>query len=174
LFRDVTDAAAEPAPLIVVKPIIKKIASFLTDPRGLGETGEVLLGVADGKTIRLILPPRVRSPMAEVASSELPSLSAALAGQFGFMRTIDYRGQDVLVAYRPVDSRYPGWGLIAKFDWAEADAPVRLLRGLLASVGGAIVLLGLGTVYAIARLLARTTRQPFQPPEMKKLKVKRR
>ena len=67
--------------------------------------------------------------MSEVAASEFPALSAAIAGQFGFMRTIDYRGQDVLVAYRPVGSGFPGWGLIAKIDSAEAYGPVDRLRG---------------------------------------------
>jgi len=135
------------------------IGVFMVDPRGLQETGEVLVGVANGDTIRLILPPRLRSPVAEVASSELPSLSAAAAGQFGFMRTIDYRGQDVLVAYRPVGVKYPGWGLIAKIDSAEAEAPVRLLRGLLLALGGATLALGLGASNAIARRFARPIRR---------------
>jgi two-component system, NtrC family, sensor kinase len=135
------------------------IAGFLMDPRGLGDTGEVLVGVAKGDSIRLILPPRLRSPVAEVASRELPSLSAALAGQFGYMRTIDYRHQDVLVAYRPVGSKYPGWGLIAKIDSAEADAPVRLLRGLLLALGTVTLALGLGASNAIARRFARPIRR---------------
>ena len=135
------------------------IARVTGGPAQPGETGEVLVGVANGDTIRLILPPRLRSPVAEVASSELPPLSAAIAGKFGYMRTIDYRNQDVLVAYRPVGSKYPGWGLIAKIDLAEADAPVRRLRGLLLALGGVTLALGLGASNAIARRFARPIRR---------------
>ncbi len=73
------------------------IAGLLTDPRGLGETGEVLVGVANGDTIRLILPPRLRSPVAEVASSELPSLSAAA------------RGADSASCARPIIAARTSW-----------------------------------------------------------------
>ena len=135
------------------------IAGFLVDPRGLGETGEVLVGVANGDTIRLILPPRLLPPVEEVASSELPSLSAALAGRFGFMHTIDYRNRDVLVAHRPVGTKYPGWGLIAKIDSAEAYEPVRRLRGLLLAFGGVALALGLGASNAIARQFAQPIRR---------------
>ena len=136
------------------------IAGFLTDPHGLGETGEVLVGVDDGDSIRLILPPgrRLASGRGGVRAS-FPSLSAAIAGRFGFMRTIDYRDQDVLVAYRPVGIGYPGWGLIAKIDSAEAYAPVDRLRWLLLALGGVALALGLGASNAIARRFARPIRR---------------
>ena len=60
--------------------------------------------------------------MTEVSAAEFPSLDAAIAGEFAFRRTTDYRGRDVLVAYRPLGTAYPGWGLIAKIDSDEAYA----------------------------------------------------
>lgn len=105
------------------------IAKFLMDSGGLDETGEVLVGFDEGQSIRLILPSRRPSPVTEVTARDFPALSAAIAGQFGFTRTIDYQGQDVLVAYRPVGLGFAGWGLIAKIDTAEAYAPVNQLRG---------------------------------------------
>ena len=68
------------------------IASILMDPNGLGETGEVLVGIGDGEKIRLVLPLRTSSPVTEVPASEFPSLSAGIAGEFGFTHTTDYRG----------------------------------------------------------------------------------
>ena len=112
-----------------------------------------------GEAIRLLLPPRLESPVAEVPASELPALSAAIEGRFGFVRTTDYRGEDVLVAYRPVGEMFPGWGLIAKIDTAEAYAPVTRLRGLLLALGGGRSLLGLGASNAIARRFARPIRR---------------
>jgi PAS domain S-box-containing protein len=49
--------------------------------------------------------------------------------------------------------------LIAKMDSAEADAPVRLLRGLLLALGGVTLALGLGASNAIARQFARPIRR---------------
>ncbi len=63
------------------------------------------------------------------------------------------------MAYRPVGSKYPGWGLIAKIDSAEAYAPVRRLRGLLLALGGVALALGLGASNAIARRFARPIRR---------------
>ena len=131
----------------------------LDGPNGLEETGEVLVGVAEGETIRLILPSRRPSPVSEVAASQFPVMSAAIAGKFGFMRTIDYHGKDVLVAYRPVGLGFTGWGLIAKIDSAEAYAPVDRLRWLLLGLGGAALALGLGASNAIARRFARPIRR---------------
>ncbi len=135
------------------------IAKFLMDSGGLDETGEVLVGVDEGQSIRLILPSRRPSPVTEVTASEFPALSAAIAGQFGFTRTIDYQGQDVLVAYRPVGLGFAGWGLIAKIDTAEAYAPVDRLRWLLLGLGGAALTLGIAASNAIARRFARPIRR---------------
>jgi len=132
---------------------------FLTDPNGLGETGEVLVGIAEGETIHLVLPDRQSSPRTDVFDRELPSLALAAGGRFGFVRTTDDRGADVLVAYRPVGSAYPNWGLIAKIDSAEAYEPVAQLRFVLLALGGGALLLGLLASNLIARQVARPIRR---------------
>src|SRR5262249_6493541 len=93
--------------------------------------------------------------LSEVSVDEFPSLAAASAGEYGFRDTTDYRGREVLVAYRPLGLGYPNWGLIAKVDAAEAYRPVVLLRRLLLGVGGAMLVLGLVASNAIARRFAR-------------------
>jgi signal transduction histidine kinase len=135
------------------------VATFLMDPNGLEETGEVLVGVAEGETIRLILPSRRLSPVSEIAASQFPVMSDAIAGKFGCKQTIDYQGKDVVAAYRPVGFGFTGWGLIAKIDSAEAYRPVALLRWLLLALGGAALVLGLGASNAIARRFARPIHQ---------------
>ncbi len=135
------------------------VMASLIDPLGLGETGEVLVGLRKGERIELVSPPRLGGPLAEVDQDQFPSLGAAIAGQFDFGRTTDYRGKDVLVAYRPVGSNYPGWGLIAKIDSAEAYEPVARLRQVLLVLGGGILVLGLGASNAIARRFARPIRR---------------
>jgi two-component system, NtrC family, sensor kinase len=148
---------------IVVLVDFSPIASMLMDPTGLEESGEVLVGVKNGEAIQLITPTRGLRPgpfaQAEVLASRLPSLAAASRGEFGHERTTDYRGQDVLVAYRPVGRGFTGWGLIAKIDTSEAHAPVRKLQWLLSALGGVAIVLGLGASNLIARRFARPIRQ---------------
>ena len=84
------------------------IASFLMDPQRSGRNGRS----PGGRESR-----RGRSgcfcrhaahvPVAEVTASGLPALSAASEGEFGFKRTTDYRGEDVLVSFRPVGRGFP-------------------------------------------------------------------
>jgi hypothetical protein len=135
------------------------IMGSLMDPLGLGETGEVLVGRRSGDRIQLLSPPRLGGPLPEVAENQFPSLGAAIAGLFDFAVTTDYRGKEVLVAYRPVGPNYPGWGLIARMDSAEAYQPVHRLRWVLLVLGGGIMLLASAVLYAGARRFARMMRQ---------------
>ncbi len=134
-------------------------AGFLTDPNGLGETGEVLVGITEGETIHLVLPDRQSSPRTDVSKRDLPPLALAASGQFGFVRTTDDRGRDVLVAYQPVGRSYPNWGLIAKIDSAEAYQPVGQLRAVLLVLGAVALSLGLLASNVIARQAARPVRR---------------
>jgi signal transduction histidine kinase len=134
-------------------------ASILMDTSGLDETGEVLVGVKHGNEIQLITPTRGRTPMSEVPASSLPSLLAAINGEYGARRSADYRGEDVFVAYRPVGRGLTGWGLIAKIDAREAHAPVRQLQWLLSMLGAISLVLGLGASNFIARRFASPIRR---------------
>jgi PAS domain S-box-containing protein len=131
------------------------LVSFLADPHGLGDNGEVLVGWKGGGRLHLPWPPRGDPGMTEVSDADFPSLNAATSGQYGFTRTTDYRNRDVLVAFRPVGVGYPNWGLIAKLDTAEAYEPVARLRRLLLALGGGLFALGLVASNAIARRFAR-------------------
>jgi signal transduction histidine kinase len=129
--------------------------AFLIDPHGLGETGEVLIGMRTGNRIRLLSQPRWGRPLVEMAEDAFPSLREAIAGSFDFGPTTDYRNRQVLVASRPVGKGYEGWGLVAKIDADEAYGPVRRLRSQLLALGGGVLVLGLGASNAIARRFAR-------------------
>ena len=137
------------------------IAAFLMDPNGLEETGEVLVGVDEGKTIRLILPSRRPSTVTEVAASRFPGLECGDRGKVrlhaddrlsrpGRAGGLQARGS----------SASPGWGLIAKIDSAEAYAPVDQLRWLLLGLGGAALALGLGGIQR-DRAAVRTADPPI-------------
>jgi hypothetical protein len=137
---------------------VAPVMAFVVDPNGLGETGEVLVGMKHGDRIQLLSQPRLKSGLAEVAEKQFPSLSAAIAGQFASGRAIDYRGHDVLVAYRPVGEGYENWGLIAKMDADEAYAPLARLRSLFLVWGLSLLLLTLAVLILMLGLVALITR----------------
>ncbi len=121
----------------------------LADPRRLGETGEVLVGIREGATMRFLFPPRLTPQQRAFSISRTPGLCRAVSGESGFMRTTDRLGRQVLAAYRPVG--YEDWGLIAKMGVEEAYAPVDHLRRLLLTLGALILAVGLTASYVIAR-----------------------
>ena len=121
------------------------------------------MGVKNGEAIQLITPTRGLRPgpfpQAEVLASRLPSLAAASRGEFGSERTKDYRGQDVLVAYRPVGRGFTGWGFIAKIDTSEAACAGAAVAMATFGAGRAALVLGLGASNLIARRFASPIRQ---------------
>ncbi|WP_165234871.1 GAF domain-containing protein [Aquisphaera insulae] len=133
------------------------IVAHIAPPRHLGETGEVLVGVAAGDRIHYLFTPRLEPHDLEFPAGRVPAMSRAVAGESGFMRTTDHGGRNVLASYQPVG--YRGWGLVAKMNVDEAYAPVRRLRRLLLGVGGLILAIGLAASYAIARQHTRPIRK---------------
>ncbi len=130
------------------------VMTFLGDTHGLGDHGEVMVAWRNGDRIHLTMPPRWNNTLRDVAAAEFPALAAASSGKYGFNPAVDYRGEDVLVAYRPVGINYPDWGLLAKVDTADAHEPVARLRRLLLALGGGVLALGLVASNAIARRFA--------------------
>ncbi len=130
------------------------VMTFLGDSRGLGDHGEVMIGRRSGNRVHLTMPPRWNAALQDVSESDFPSLAAATSGKYGFSPAVDYRGRDVLVAYRPVGIAYPAWGLLAKVDTEDAYEPVARLRRLLLALGGGVLVLGLVASNAIARRFA--------------------
>jgi two-component system NtrC family sensor kinase len=143
---------------VMIVADLGQVMTFLLDPHGLGQSGEVLIGWKRGDRIHLPLQPREGPPLEEVSAEKFPSLDAGIAGKFGYTRATDYRGHDVLVSFRPLGTAFPNWGLIAKLDAAEAYGPVARLRWLLLSLGAGLLLIGLGASNAIARRVARPIR----------------
>jgi signal transduction histidine kinase len=113
--------------------------------RGIGETGGVVLGEHVGDRISyLVLDHHApKEPRVEIAWDEVRGepMRRALRGEAGSLRGLDYRGADVLAAYRPMPALNAG--IVAKIDVAELRKPFVRAGG--AVVGLALVLVALGT-----------------------------
>ena len=111
------------------------LVQLLTDPTGLGRSGEVLVGMQEGGEVRFLLPPRNAPRAGGYPPARVPAMALALAGRVGHPR--DPRlpggaGPDRLSAggipgLGPGRQDRPGGGLCA--DRAPAPAPVRAGRG---------------------------------------------
>jgi methyl-accepting chemotaxis protein WspA len=139
----------------------QRIWDALSDLRGLGSTGEIVTGELQGDTV-LVTAPLRHEPDAPfrrrlpLGSTRGSGTQRAASGEQGDGPAVDYRGQSVLAAWRPLPSL--GWGLCVKQDASEAYAALRTQRDVLLGLSLA-TLLGV-TLAALA--LARSFSQPIR------------
>lgn len=110
---------------------MEPIYAFVQDSTGLGETGETLLGKKTGNYALFLNPLRHDKNAALTRKAEFGDLDAfpiqeATQGRSGSGISIDYRGKEIIAAWRYLPSL--DCGLVAKIDTAEAFAPVTQLR----------------------------------------------
>jgi methyl-accepting chemotaxis protein len=144
--------------VILVSLDIKPMVGFMTDSQGLGDTGELLVGIprSDGSAeFDYLMPLRHRADPRLPLIADDGVMFKAISGQSGFVTTHDYRGQEVLAAHTPVE--YRNWGMVAKIDMVEAYAPVDQLARLTFAIGVLTLLLG----YLVAFWLARRFTAPI-------------
>src|SRR3990167_8389820 len=98
---------------------------------GMGKTGETLLVRREGDNIVYLNDLRHKQGAALKFTSpirstfDIPSVLSS-RGEEGIKESKDYRGVNVLSAYRHIP--IPNWGLVAKQDLTEAFAPVEKLK----------------------------------------------
>lgn len=149
----VCDAAGRTQGVLMVLQDETPLVRLLSNPAGLGITGEVLLGVRRENSVHFILPPRHDPMVSDVPLRYTKAMERAMRGESGCMKTRDYRGVLVLAAYRPVGQR--NWGLVVKIDEHEAMTYVRELRRMSLLLGAVIFLVGLAGAHALARRFTR-------------------
>jgi len=102
------------------------LSRFLQGEGAHGATGETALCHGGDRRLWCFpqrLNPRVFDLPGEDAGGRRLPMSYALEGATGFVRTRDYRGQNVLAAHGPVGDT--GLGMVVKVDTAELFASVR-------------------------------------------------
>jgi len=92
---------------------------------GFGKTGEFTLAHREKDSIVFLLSHRhsiLTTPKSVPFYSDLAEpMRYALQGESGSLVGLDYRGTQVLAAYEPV--QFYGWGIVAKIDMVEVNAP---------------------------------------------------
>jgi signal transduction histidine kinase len=147
--------------VIVFEIDMTPVYKLIQDVTGLGTTGEVLVArkTKTGNQVEFLNPLRHDPKAALTRKANIGDASGfpiqqAVQGKTGAGLAIDYRGKQVIAAWRYIPSM--DWGLVAKIDTREAFADVTNLRNL--------VLLILSIVFALSGIMAFSIAQSISGP----------
>jgi hypothetical protein len=157
----ISDHLGRFAGVIALEIDMAPVWAFVLDRTGLGETGETLVAVRKGDHALFLNPLRYDPDAALrrraiLGARDAVPIQEAVNGITNSGSSADYRGEDVVAAWRPIPSM--GWGMVAKIDQAEAFAPIWTGMWLtLLTVGGGIVVALLLSLL-VSRPLSQTLR----------------
>jgi len=136
------------------------INALTAEYTGLGDTGETLLAARTAAGITVVTPTRHDPDAAfsrqidEPGDVKLP-VHLALEGKRGAGIATDYRGEEVLAAWRYLPQMR--WAMVVKIDTQEAFAPIRTLTLWGLVIGAATVI----AVIILALVVAGTFSRPI-------------
>ncbi|MBT8368911.1 MAG: PAS domain S-box protein, partial [Deltaproteobacteria bacterium] len=133
------------------------IYELIQNTTGLGETGETLIAKKAGNQAVFLNPLRHDPDAAlkrkvDFGERQAIPIQEALKGNNGSGISVDYRGQEVIAAWRfipPLD-----WGMVAKIDIAEAFEPVTTLRDFVLVLVIAVNVLSIFAAFIVAKSLS--------------------
>ena len=140
--------------VILIQMSNKRVESIVSDPSGLGETGEAYVVGAD---LVMRTDSRFQRQAALITQVTTTNARYAISGNSGHQFAADHRGSRVLAAFSSLDISGVRWGMVVKADIDEIFEPLREIRLL-------ILLAALGAVFATAYigwLIARSISRPI-------------
>lgn len=147
--------------VVAARVNLKHFFLMINDLTGLGDTGEVVVGKADGEDVVFMAPTR-HDPQAAltrkvtVGAPDARPLQEATRGQDGNAMVTDYRGVCTYAAWRHVPSLE--WAVVAKIDCEEAMASVAEAWTRLVYFGLALFVAALLAALLAAQTLVRPLR----------------
>ncbi len=113
--------------VIALEVDMNSLYSMIQDTKGLGETGETLIGKIEEEEVFYLNPLRHDKEAAlnkkvKFGSESALTMQEAVLLKSGSGLSIDYRGKDVIAAWRYIPSF--NWGMVVKIDKKEAFAAV--------------------------------------------------
>jgi len=144
--------------VVVLQMSNAEVYKVINDATGLGQTGETIVGSRVGNDVVFVTPLK-HDPSAAfrrripIGSALTLSLQQAAQGQQGQGLDLDYRGQQVMAAWRYLPSLR--WAMVVKIDAAEAFAPIVKQRNTVLIVGSITLLCVVLGALLVARSLSR-------------------
>jgi PAS domain S-box-containing protein len=133
------------------------VFELIQNTTGLGETGETLIAKKDGNQA-LYLNPLRHDPNAALkrkivfGKKQAIPVQKALRGSSGSGISVDYRGREVIAAWRYIPLL--DWGMVAKIDLAEAFEPITTLRDFGLVLVIAVIVLSIFAAFIVAKSLS--------------------
>lgn len=157
----VEDSRGNPIAVLVIRKLADNLLNITGEFTGLGETGETTLSIRRGDEIHFIIPLRFSPDPGQIDPVPVSGERAgpairATAGQSGLVRSIDYRGEPVVAAYRPIAR--VGWGLVAKQDERELFSAAKDLRGSMFLLLLALLGLAAASVFPLVHAFTKPLR----------------
>jgi methyl-accepting chemotaxis protein len=143
--------------VLVLQVSIAQINAVMGERSGLGESGETYLVGAD-----LLMRSDSRfSEQSAIFTQEVetPASQTALQGKTGVSEGVNYRGDAVLSAYRPLDIPGVAWALLAEVSQAEAFQPAAQMRSVMLVTAGGAGLLVILVALLVAEWIVRPVRR---------------
>ncbi|MGB0697199.1 MAG: methyl-accepting chemotaxis protein [Rhodospirillaceae bacterium] len=148
ISRPVYDGRGEKVGVLAFQMPVDRINNLLSNPTGLGETGEVY-AVGGERLLRSNL--RLASGTTLLERSEDNVAVRDALGNMSDVATMMVDGNEVLAAYEPIDVFGNRWALIARFNVEETSRSVNELIDSLILVS-VLIIVGVGVVGALVAL----------------------
>ncbi|MBW2369264.1 MAG: HAMP domain-containing protein [Deltaproteobacteria bacterium] len=133
------------------------IYDFIQETTGFGDTGETLVAKKEGNAA-LFLNPLRHDPdaalkrKAKFGKTDAIPIQKALHGESGSGRSVDYRGKDVIAAWRYIPS--VDWGVVAKIDASEVFKPIAALLKMVFILTATFMLVGLFIAGSVSKAIS--------------------
>ncbi|MDD5439757.1 MAG: ATP-binding protein [Candidatus Omnitrophica bacterium] len=153
----ITDSYGTLVGVIAFEMNMGPLYTLIQDTTGLGQTGETLIGKKIGDQVVFLNPLRYDPEAAlkrhiDIGDTTGVPIQKAAQGSNGDGRSIDYRGNEVIAAWRYLPA--VGWGMVAKIDAKEAFAEVVMLRNLIMLILSVVFILSGVTAFFLARSIS--------------------
>ena len=128
---------------------------------GIGKTGEVV--VVNDLSETIVAPRLANLTKTGRPNNPFPictnQMNLALKGNEGTLTAPDYRGVEVLAAYRSIElNPFQRWGLVVKVDESEIQAPARRLKLFLSLVFLSVLITGSALAYWMTKSITAPIR----------------
>ncbi len=152
------DLEGNPIGVIVAEMITDYFFNQIQDSKGLGVTGETLIGKKIGDSVLFLsgLKYDKNAPLSKRVKFgdgvALP-IQNATNGITGSGMSIDYRGAEVFAAWRPVKT--VGWGIVAKINSSEVLKPMAEVRKGIATTGLMLLAFAVLSSIVLSKILTK-------------------
>lgn len=132
---------------------IDRLNTIMDSSKGLGQYGQ---NYVVGKDLLMRSDSRF-SKTSTILAQKVDTLQAksALNGESGIIQSVDYRGQAVLAAYKPITFMGAQWALIAEVNWEEATTPLTHTRNRIIELVALVWVVVGGIGLAVSRTITR-------------------